>query len=242
MTFDFTPEQQALATKAREAAAAIGESVANAIDTLGSIAEDVSKSLKAQSLTTLFKESAVNAAIVIEELAAVSGGLGAHVGFASAVDGQPHTTVLPHPLAGLRSSEVPLARVEVGGELEKAKGRLVAAAVALGIGRAAIAHAIQSMKKTGVKPGPDETVPHWTFADGATDVAAARLLTYNAAQLLDLKQAAEEAISRAHLFAANAAQRAVDAAIRVEGAVGYAKGGLLERLSRDAKTLQVILR
>ena len=57
--------------------------------------------------------------------------------------------------------------------------------MALGVGRAAVAHAIASMKKTGVKPGPDETAPHWTFADGATDVAAARLLTYNAAQMLD---------------------------------------------------------
>jgi len=242
MTFDFTPDQQALAIRAREAAAAIGESVANAIDTLGSIAEDVSKVLKQHSLTALFRESAVNGAIVIEELASVSAGLGAHVGFASALDGTGHTTVEPVALAGLRSSEIPLARVEVGGEVIKAKGRLVAAAVALGIGRAAIAHAIASMKKTGVKPGPDETAPHWTFADGATDVAAARLLTYNAAQLLDIKQAADDAIARAHLFAANAAQRAVDAAIRVEGAAGYAKGGLLERLSRDARTLQVILR
>jgi Acyl-CoA dehydrogenase, C-terminal domain len=242
MTFDLTPEQQALATKAREAASTIGESVANAIDTLGSIAEGVSKALKAQSLTTLFKGSAVNAAIVIEELASVSAGLGAHVGFASAIEGTGHTTVEPVALAGLRSSEIPLARVEVGGDVIRAKGRLVAAAVALGIGRAAIAHAIASMKKADVKPGPDETAPHWTFADGATDVAAARLLTYNAAQLLDIKQAADDAIARAHLFAANAAERAVDAAIRVEGAAGYAKGGLLERLSRDARTLQVILR
>jgi len=110
MTFDFTPEQQALAARAREAAASIGESVANAIDTLGAIAEDVSKSLKAQSLTALFSESAVNAAIVIEELATVSAGLGAHVGFAAATDGSPHTTVMPRALAGLRSSELPLAR------------------------------------------------------------------------------------------------------------------------------------
>src|SRR5436190_3727274 len=235
MTFDFTPEQQALAAKAREAAASIGDSVANAIDTLGSIAEDVSKALTSQSLTALFKDSAVNAAIVIEELASVSAGLGAHVGFASAIDGSRHTTVQPHALAGLRSSEVPLARVEVGNEVTRAKGRLVAAAVALGIGRAAIAHAISSMKKAGVKPGPDETAPHWTFADGATDVAAARLLTYHAAQLLDLKQVADDAISRAHVFAANAAQRAVDAAIKLEGNAGYLKGGLLERLSRDAR-------
>jgi alkylation response protein AidB-like acyl-CoA dehydrogenase len=98
------------------------------------------------------------------------------------------------------------------------------------------------MKKAGVKPGPDETAPHWTFADGATDVAAARLLTYNAAQLLDLKHAADDALSRAHLFAANAAASAVDAAIKLEGSAGYSKGGLLERLSRDARTLQVILR
>jgi alkylation response protein AidB-like acyl-CoA dehydrogenase len=242
MTFDFTPEQHALAARAREAAASIGASVADAVDALGSIADDVSKSLTAHSLTALFRDSAINAAIVIEELASVSAGLGAHVGFASAIDANAHSTVMPLSLAGLRSSEVPLARVEMGNASTRAKGRLVAAAVALGIGRAAIAHAIASMKKSGVKPGPDETAPHWTFADGATDVAAARLLTYNAAQLLDLKQAAEDAISRAHLFAANAAQRAVDAAIKVEGASGYAKGGLLERLSRDARTLQVILR
>jgi alkylation response protein AidB-like acyl-CoA dehydrogenase len=237
MTFDLTPEQQALATRARDAAAAIGESVARAIDTLGSIAEDVSKSLKSQSLTGLFKDGAVNAAIVIEELASVSAGLGAHVGFASAVDGA-QNTVVPQLLAGLRSSEVPLARVEVGSDTVKTRGRLVAAAVALGIGRAAIDHAIASMKK----PGPDETAPHWTFADGATEVAAARLLTYNAAQMLDRNESAGALIERAHVFAANAAQQAVDAAIRVEGASGYKHGGLLERLSRDARTLQVILK
>ncbi len=113
----------------------------------------------------------------------------------------------------------------------------MAAAVALGIGRAAIAHAIASMKKTGVKPGPDETAPHWAFADGATDVAAARVLTYSAAQMLDRNEAADDVVARAHAFAAKAAQIAVDAAIRVEGAAGYSKGGLLERLSRDARTL-----
>ena len=241
MTFDLTPEQQALATRAREAAAAISESVAHAIDTLGSIAEDVSKSLKSQSLTGLFKESAVNAAIVIEELASVSAGLGAHVGFASAVDGA-QNTVVPQLLAGLRSSEVPLARVEVGGDTVKTRGRLVAAAVALGIGRAAIDHAIASMKKSGVKPGPDETAPHWTFADGATEIAAARLSDLQ--RRADARSAAKrrDADRRAHLFAANAAQQAVDAAIKVEGASGYKHGGLLERLSRDARTLQVILR
>ena len=143
------------------------------------------------------------------------------------------------PLAGLEGSEAALAAIP---ETGKTRARLIAAAVALGIGRAAIAHAIASMKKTGVKPGPDETAPHWVFADGATDVAAARVLTYSAAQMLDRNEAADDVVARAHAFAAKAAQIAVDAAIRVEGAAGYSKGSLLERLSRDARTLQVILR
>jgi hypothetical protein len=242
MTFDFTPEQQALADRARAAATSIGESVAKAIDSLGSIAEEISKTLKAQSLTSLFKESAVNAAIVVEELATVSAGLGAHYGFAAVVEGSGSAAVQPQPLAGLRSSEVPLARVEVSGAAAKAKARLVAAAVAVGIGRAAIDHAIASMQRMGVKPGPDEYAPHWTFADGATDVAAARLLTYDAAQKLDRNEDADAAVTRAHILSAMAAARAVEAAIKVEGPWGYAKGGLLERLSRDARTLQVILR
>jgi len=242
MTFDFTPEQQALAQRAREMAASIGLSVAHAIDSLGSIADDISKSLRSQSLTSVFRESAVNAAIVLEELAAVSASLGAYVGFSSALEGVDATAVVPTPLAGLRSSETPLARAEVANPAAKAKARLAAAAVAVGIGRAAVDHAIAAMKKAGVKPGPDEYAPHWAFADGATDVAAARMLTFDAAQKLDRREDAEAAVTRAHIFAANAAARAVDAAIRVEGPWGYSKGGLLERLSRDARTLQVILK
>jgi len=241
MTFDFTPEQQALATRAREAAAAIGDSVAHAIDTLGAVADDVSKSLKAQALTTFFRDSAVKAAIVVEELAAVSAGLGASVGFKDAVGVSPRT-VVPMMLAGLRGSEMPLAAATVGDSITKMRARLVAAAVALGVGRAAVVHSVAAMKKASVKPGPDTTVPHWALADGATDVEAARLLTYCAAQMLDRGEDADEAIAGAHIFAAKAAANAVDAAIRVEGAAGYSRGGQLERLARDARTLQVILK
>lgn len=242
MTFDFTPEQQALAERAREAAASIGESVAHAIDSVGAIAEDISHLLTTHSLTSVFKDSAVNAAIVLEELAAVSAGLSAQVGFSSVLAGNDAADVAPMTLAGLRGSDPVLARVEGAGVAVKAKARLAAAAVALGVGRAAIAHAIASMKKAGVKPGPDEYAPHWTFADGATDIAAARVLTFDAAQKIDRQDDAEGSAARAHIFAANAAVRAVDAAIKVEGPWGYAKGGLLERLSRDARTLQVILK
>lgn len=242
MTFDFTPEQDALARKAREVAAAIGDSVANVIDTLGSVPDDVSKSLKAQSLKHVFENGVTNALIVIEELAAVSAGLAAHVGFDAATGSPDRKTVIPQVMPGLRSSETPLAAVEIGTEETRAKGRLAAAAVALGVGRAAVTHAIAAMKKRDVKPGPETEVPHWTLADGATDVAAARLLTYSAAQSFERGEESTGVIARALDFASRAAQRAVDAAIKVEGAGGYTKGGLLERLSRDARTLQVILR
>jgi alkylation response protein AidB-like acyl-CoA dehydrogenase len=131
------------------------------------------------------------------------------------------------------------ALTALGGR-QHAQPLLMAAAAAIGIGRAAIAHAREWMKSNDVKPGPDETVPHWAFADGATDVEAARLLTYSAAQMLDRGENADDAIARAHVFAANAAQRAVDAAIRVVG--DFSRGSVLERLSRDARTLQLILR
>jgi hypothetical protein len=204
MTFDLTPEQQALIATARNIA-----------------------SLPAKAL---------EAVIVIEERASHDPAGAARFGF-EGVGGRSNTTAQLMP--GLEGSEAALASIP---ESNRLRARLLAAAVALGVGRAAVKHAVASMKKSEVKPGPDTTVPHWAIADGATDVEAARMLTYSAAQSLDRGDAADDLISRALEYAAKAAQRAVDAAIRVEGASGYTKGGLLERLSRDARTLQVILR
>ena len=142
-------------------------------------------------------------------------------------------------MPGLEGSEAALTSIP---ESNRLFARLIAAAVALGVGRAAIAHTVAALKRNGVKPGPETTVPHWALADGATEVEAARVLTYAAAQSFDRGERAGDLISRALEFASQAALGAVDAAIRVEGVAGYTKNGLLERLSRDARTLQVILR
>lgn len=204
MTFDLTPEQQAL--------------VANAT-----------------SATTL-PAQAIDAVLVVEQIASNDPARGARFGF-EGVGGTSSATAELMP--GLEGSESALASIP---QPNRIRARLIAAAVALGVGRAAIEHTVASMKKLGVKADPDQTAPHWALADGATEVAAARMLTYSAAQMLDRGENAEDAITRAQVFAANAAQQAVDAAIRVVGAVGYGKGSLLDRLSRDARTLQVILR
>jgi hypothetical protein len=184
----------------------------------------------------------MSAMLVIEELAAVSAGLAAHVGFDSATGSRERKTVIPLPWPGLRSAERQLAAVQIGTDETRAKGKLAAAAVALGVGRAAVKHAVASLKKEQVKPGPETSVPHWALADGATEIEAARLIAYSAAQSLERGQQSDDLIGRALDYASKAAQRAVDAAIRVEGSSGYLKGGMLERLSRDARTLQVILR
>ena len=204
MTFDLTPEQQALV-------------------------------LNAASITTL-PAQAVDAVLVVEQLATSDPARSAKFGF-EGVGGTPDSSAAVMP--GLEGSESALASIP---ESNRVRARLIAAAVALGVGRAAIEHTIATMKKLDVKADSDQTVPHWALADGATEVAAARMLTYHAAQMLDRGENADDAITRAQVFAVNAAQRAVDSAIRVVGAVGYAKGSLLDRLSRDARTLQAILR
>ncbi len=179
---------------------------------------------------------AMDAVLVVEEISSREPARGARFGF-EGVGGKSNTTAELMP--GLEGSEAALASIP---EPNRIRARLIAAAVALGVGRAAIEHALDWMKKSGVKPGPDEQAPHWAIADGATDVAAARLLTYGAAQMLDRGENADAAIARAFDFAANAAERAVEAAVRVLGASGFTRGGILDRLSRDARTLQVILR
>ena len=215
MTFDLTPEQQSLVDRVRAAVAA-------------------GPSLK--SLQVLLQREALSTTLVVEEVSIVDAGLGAQLGFEALAGGAPGP-VLASP--GLLGSEEALAAV---GEAHRVRACLVAAAAALGVGRAAVAHAVAAMKAAGVRPGPDEKAPHWVLADGATEVEAARMLTYLAAQAVDRNDGeAGTLVARAKAFAAKAAEQAVDAAIRIEGPGGYVRGGRLERLTRDARTLSVIL-
>ena len=215
MTFDLTPEQQSLVDRVR-AAVAVGPDL--------------------KSLQALLQREAMPTTLVVEEVSVVDAGLGAQLGFEALAGGAPGPVLA---LPGLLGSEEALAAV---GEAHRVCACLVAAAAALGVGRAAVAHAVAAMKAAGVRPGPDEKAPHWVLADGATEVEAARMLTYLAAQAVDRNDGeAGTLVSRAKAFAAQAAEQAVDAAIRIEGPGGYVRGGLLERLTRDARTLSVIL-
>ncbi len=76
----------------------------------------------------------------------------------------------------------------------------------------------------------------FALADTRTDLCAARLLTLRAAALEEAERAFTREASMAKLFASEAAQRAVDVAVRIEGWRGRLAGGsTAARLFRDAK-------
>jgi acyl-CoA dehydrogenase len=68
---------------------------------------------------------------------------------------------------------------------------------------------------------------------------AARLLTYQAAWLVDQGQRATKQASVAKAFAADAAMWAATEAIQIFGGMGYSTEYPVEKLFRDAKVLQI---
>ena len=235
MNFDLTPEQQARTLRARAVADIAAES-ASSIDHSGSMPAGLLKSADEASLTNVFADGAVDAALIVEELATGCAALAAVLGLGASSNGG-HVK----GLAGLRGAESAIATsaTATGAALDRA--RLVISATAVGVGRAAVRHALAMMKKTGIKPNGDEPAPHWMVSDAAAEMDAAHLLTLSAAQSLDLANNASAAIALAKQFATTAAERAVEAAIRVAGPESYQQGSVLERLTRDARTLSLVL-
>ncbi|MEO8680837.1 MAG: acyl-CoA dehydrogenase family protein [Vicinamibacterales bacterium] len=237
MTFDPTPEQKVRAAAARGVAVIVAAEAASAEQSCVVPASWL-EAVKAASLDDPFSPDAVSAVLIVEELAVASAALATVVGLGRLADPSPPSTVA---WPGLRGAERALGGAAKVTGVAADGARLVLCAVAVGVGRAAVAHAVAAMKQRGVKPGGDEHTPHWTLADAATEIDAARLLTLAAAQKLDQETGAVVSIALARSFTAMAAERAVDAAIRVVGPSGYQAGSPLERLSRDARTLTLVL-
>ena len=77
------------------------------------------------------------------------------------------------------------------------------------------------------------------LADAATQVDAARLLTYRAAELKDVGEAFTLQSSMAKLFASEVAVRVADDGIQIHGGYGFVKDYPAEKFSRDAKLLTI---
>ncbi len=120
-------------------------------------------------------------------------------------------------------------------------GRISIAAQAVGIAQASLDAAVQHAR-TRVqfgKPISEQQAIRWMIADMATDIEAARLLTYRAASLTDQGRKHTKEASMAKLFAASTAVEAARKALQIHGGYGYMTDLPLERYYRDAKITEI---
>ena len=90
-------------------------------------------------------------------------------------------------------------------------------------------------RRVGLEPGAVEIT-----ADGAgVRIEAARLLTWQAAWMLDQGERATLYSSFAKRFAADTAMKVTTDAVQVFGGYGYMKEYPVEKLMRDAKLFQI---
>ena len=77
----------------------------------------------------------------------------------------------------------------------------------------------------------------WMIADMATEIDAARLLTFNAAAMRDRGENFSAAASMAKVFASEMANQVAYRALQIHGGYGYIKDFPVERYYRDARVL-----
>ncbi|OAT52785.1 acyl-CoA dehydrogenase family protein [Providencia heimbachae] len=121
------------------------------------------------------------------------------------------------------------------------KGRVEVAATSLGIARAAMESALGWVKERqiGKKPLAAYQGTQWRIADMHTQLEAARMLTWHAAELRDSGNRFSLQSATAKLFAAECAGFVTDAALQLHGGYGYIRDLPLERYVRDARILRI---
>src|SRR5215468_1388875 len=120
-------------------------------------------------------------------------------------------------------------------------GRVAIAAQALGIGEAAIAEAIAHAKRREQfgQPIANYQAIQWMLADMATELDAARLLTFKAAVAKDRQEKSTVEASMAKLAASEAAHKAADKAMQILASASYRRGSVVERLFRDVRATEI---
>ena len=120
-------------------------------------------------------------------------------------------------------------------------GRIGIAAQALGIAEAAYEYAVAYAKEREQfgKPIAQQQGIGFKLADMATQVEAAKLLVYQAANLYASGKSCSKEASMAKLFASKAAMDVAIEAVQVFGGYGYTKDYPVERLFRDAKVTEI---
>ena len=115
------------------------------------------------------------------------------------------------------------------------------AAGAVGVARAAFEHSVEYARERvqfGQPIAMNQGV-NFLVADMAAEIEAARLLTWQAAWLLDQGKRATLQSSYAKRFAADTAMKVTTDAVQIFGGYGYIKEYPVEKLMRDAKLFQI---
>jgi len=120
-------------------------------------------------------------------------------------------------------------------------GRIGIAAQALGIAQAAydVARRYALEREQFGRRISDFQAIQWKLADMATEIDAARLLTYRAAWLKQEGRPHTAEGAKAKLYASEMARRQTGEAIQILGGYGYTKEFPVERYYRDAKVTEL---
>lgn len=169
------------------------------------------------------------------------------------IDARPFPLLAPGPEFELRFDACVVPADAVLGELGQgariALGNLdrlrpSVGAAAIGMAQRALDEASAYVRSRAAFGGTlaDLQGVRFKLAEAAAEVEAARSLVYGAARFADSGAPSREirvASAKAKLFATEAAQRAIDAALQVHGGVGLARGGVMERLYRAIRAMRI---
>jgi acyl-CoA dehydrogenase len=171
-------------------------------------------------------------------------------GDASGLGGEQLELVAPHPIGTVTFDGVHVGPESVlGGVGEGFKVamrtldlfRPSVGAFAVGMGKAALdaalAHASER-EAFGRELRRFQAISQ-QLADMATQIEAARLLVYSAASRYDSGKRVTKHSAMAKLFATEAAQKVIDAAIQIHGAQALERGHLLEELYREVRATRI---
>ena len=121
------------------------------------------------------------------------------------------------------------------------RGRIGLAAQAVGITQAVLDRAIDYSKQRiqfGAPISQNQAIA-WMLADIATQLEAARLLTYKAAYLADNGAPFSKHASMAKLYASELSMKAATQGIQIFGGYGYMMDSPMQRYFRDAKLTEI---
>ena len=120
-------------------------------------------------------------------------------------------------------------------------GRISIAALSVGLAQGAYEAALgytREREQFGRKIGEFQAIQH-KLADMATEIEAARLLTYQAGWHLDQGRRVTKLSSMAKLYASEAAVRAANEGVQIFGGYGFVKDYPAEKYYRDVKVLTI---